>query len=272
VHSPDRTLTSRYECKYLVSPDALPGIRMLARPFMRPDRFALNFEGYRYSLSSLYLDSPGLELFQTTLDGHRNRYKLRVRTYNDAPDSRVFFEIKRRADQVVLKSRAGTSREVAKRILCGTPAGEPITPDLRKFCLSMREISAEPVLRVRYEREAYESIGGDPVRLTFDTRIQHLVTRTPDLAIHTNGWRDTPIEGVVVEIKFSESCPSWVSSMIDRLEMVRESIPKYVTSLEAALRQTRALPSMTRIQQLDSLAAAQLRSSGLAGEDRVKHG
>ena len=98
MSSPDRTLISRYECKYFVPMDALVGIRMMSRPFVRPDHYAKTRPGYRYPLSSLYLDSPGLELYQTTVEGQRNRYKLRVRSYSDAPDGKIFFEVKRRSD------------------------------------------------------------------------------------------------------------------------------------------------------------------------------
>lgn len=256
---PDRTLSSRYECKYLVRPETLPAIRAMVRPFVKPDRFAQGQPGYRYPLSSLYLDSPDLDLYQTTIEAHRNRYKLRVRSYSDDPSSKVYFEIKRRSDQVILKTRAATSRAIAQRLLEGRGL-EDVPASLRKFLLSMLEISAEPVLRVRYRREAYESLGRDPVRLTFDTQIEHAVTRTPNLSIGGDAWTSTPLGGVVVEIKFSDACPSWVPATIDRLELVRESIPKYVSSLSEALRRAAHLQGSTRRDQLGTLDAPTMGS------------
>ena len=81
----DRTLTSRYEWKYFVPASLLPSIRAMSRPFVRPDRFARTQPGNRYPIVSLYLDGDGYELYRTTVEGHLNRFKLRVRAYDDDP-------------------------------------------------------------------------------------------------------------------------------------------------------------------------------------------
>jgi len=259
----DRTLASRYECKYLVAPDTVPVIRGMVRQYMQPDRYALNRRGHRYTISSLYYDSPSLDLFLSTCEGRRNRYKLRVRSYSDDPDKPLFFEIKKRSDQVVLKNRCAVSRATASRVLAGRELTENLPEDLERFRLRMRQILAEPVLRVRYEREAYESRAHDPVRLTFDYDIQYAVTRSPDCSVGGESWHRTPIDGVVVEIKFTNTCPLWVSHLVDRLQLMHESIPKYVTSLEAALRRTRHSPSGAPLHRLDTIASPSPRRGEL---------
>ena len=45
---------------------------------------------------------------RATLDGHRKRFKLRVRWYDDDPDAPAFCEIKRRTDKVIHKTRLRT--------------------------------------------------------------------------------------------------------------------------------------------------------------------
>ncbi len=47
----------------------------------------------------LYLDSNHLRTFHAANDGERNRYKLRIRYYDDDPYSPVAFEIKRRMNE-----------------------------------------------------------------------------------------------------------------------------------------------------------------------------
>ena len=231
----DRTITSRYEWKYFVPPALLPAIRALARPFVRPDAFARKWRGNRYPIVSLYLDGDGLELYRTTVEGHRNRFKLRVRAYDDDPESPVFLEIKKRSNVVVRKTRARVSREVALRMLSGRGSGGVTSDGMAEFALRLREVRAKPMVRVRYMREAYESAHGDPVRLTFDTDIEYCVTRSADLGLRSQGaWERTPVEGAVVELKFADRCPSWATQIIDRLELVRESIPKYVLSMDRA--------------------------------------
>jgi len=113
LHAEDRTLSSRYECKYLIPPRFVPAIRQFITPFLRPDRYALGREGYRYTISSLYLDTPDLRLFHQTVKGEKNRFKLRIRTYSDAPNDPVFFEIKKRCDRVIRKRRAKVCRTEA---------------------------------------------------------------------------------------------------------------------------------------------------------------
>jgi len=250
----DKTLASRFECKYLVEPETIPVIRGMVRQYMRPDRYAIHRRGHRYTISSLYYDSPTLDLFQSTCEGRRNRYKLRVRSYSDDPDTPLYFEIKKRSDQVVLKNRCAINRAAASRVLAGRELTENLPEDLVRFRWRMRQILAEPVVRVRYEREAYESRAHDPVRLTFDYDIQHAVTRSPDCSLGGANWHRTPIDGVVVEIKFTNTCPLWVSHLVDRLQLMRESIPKYVSSLKAALLRTQHTRSGPPLYRLDAIA------------------
>lgn len=233
----DRTLTSRYEWKYFVPSALLPAIRSMARPFVRPDGHARNWPGYRYPVMSLYLDGDGLELYRTTVEGHLNRFKLRVRAYDDDPKTPVFLEIKKRSNVVVRKVRAKVARAAALALLRDRNESRVGgTPGEAEFVKRMREVHARPLVRVRYMREAYESRAGDPVRLTFDTDVQHSVTRRADLGFgESKDWTSTPTDGVIVELKFSDRCPGWATALIDRLELARESIPKYVLSVDRAM-------------------------------------
>ena len=232
----DRTLTSRYEWKYFVPESLLPSIRAMAEPFVRPDEFARHRPGRRYPIGSLYLDGDGYELYRTTVEGHLNRFKLRVRAYDDEPGSPVFLEVKKRSNVVVRKTRARVTRREAQEILKGHVAAGAVSEGASEFAQRLDEVGARPVVRVRYMREAYESRHGDPVRLTFDTDIQHSVTSTANLALDSHReWERTPTEGAVVELKFSDRCPSWATRLIDQLEINRESIPKYVLSMDRAM-------------------------------------
>jgi len=75
----DRTLHSRFECKYMVNSLLVPEIRQYIQPFVEPDRFAALHPGYRYPICSLYLDTDDLALYMQTVGGLKNRFKLRVR-------------------------------------------------------------------------------------------------------------------------------------------------------------------------------------------------
>lgn len=221
---------SRYECKYLVAPKQAEAIRKFAQAFVAPDPYAANLEGYRYSICSLYLDSSDLSLYRQTVEGTKNRFKLRVRTYGDDALDPVFFEVKRRMNGVVIKSRSKTSRDRALEYLMRRRSGHG---GLEEFANLSRLTSARPSLRVRYVREAYES-PVDRVRVTFDTELQHSITTSPNISHNGPGWARTPIDGVILELKFTDQFPSWVRELIDRFQLQRTSIAKYVMSVDEA--------------------------------------
>ena len=237
-------LLSRHECKYLVSARLLAQVRDYLRPFMRPDAYALARPDRRYQVTSLYLDSSDLALYAMTNGGEKNRFKLRLRWYRDAADAPVFVEIKKRVDQIVLKSRCRVEAQAAEDLVRSLPglsrasagATAAAVPDVADFLSRCRRARARPMLLVRYWREAYESSGPDPVRVTFDTELEYALAAVDALGRGDAQWRSTPLDGAILEIKFTQLVPSWVRSMIRDLELQKQSIPKYCLSIEEAMR------------------------------------
>ena len=237
-------LTSRYECKYFVRPQTLDRMREYLQPFVRPDAYAARSPDHRYTISSLYLDSADLRLAQMTLEGDKARFKLRLRRYADGPDQPVFAEIKKRLDAIVLKSRARLSAKQTEDLLASiAPTGvrpaesaEPLDAAAGEFKTRALAVSAQPIVRVKYQREAYEAANGDPVRVTFDTELVHAVSTDGSTAVGDGDWHETPLEGSIVEIKFTDSYPHWIRSLIDSLQLQKISIPKYVLCVQEAVR------------------------------------
>jgi len=229
---------SRYECKYLVPRSMLDPLRADLQAFVEPDAYAARSPGYRYVTNSLYLDSPDLQLYQMTDRGEKSRYKLRIRTYSDAPDVPVFFEIKKRHNGIVSKRRWATRRSFAKRFLTGESREEnPRDPDpeIAEFLQLSREVDAGPTFRVRYDREAYESRGGEPTRITFDTDLCYCLTTAPTLSIGGTGWRKVFTNRAIIEIKFTDRFPHWVQDLVERYELQRCSVPKYCLSVDKSI-------------------------------------
>ena len=229
----NQPLLSRYELKYWLSPQTLPKLRRHVQPYCRPDSHSSGRPGNRYLVGSLYLDNRDFDLYQATVDGHSNRFKLRVRSYDDNPDSPVFFEVKKRVNKVVLKRRAEVPRSVAEKFLTGQSVPS-VDPAFEEFAEACRSMGAGPTLRVRYEREAYESRANDSVRITIDFNVMHAITDGPDLSLNGPGWMQTPNEGAILEIKFDGTPPAWVTEMVRTLDLKRTSVAKYVRSLDRA--------------------------------------
>src|SRR4051794_30791922 len=97
-----RLMASRFELKYLVYEETALRIRDFVRQYLELDEFGIGKADSSYPVHSLYLDSKSLEIYWRTVNGDKNRYKLRLRYYNDDPDTPVFFEIKRRMNNIIL--------------------------------------------------------------------------------------------------------------------------------------------------------------------------
>ena len=94
-------------------------------------------------------------------------------------------------------------------------------------------LAADGKLFVSYLREAYVTPRDDAVRVTFD----RLVRATPhdgnprlDLA----GRRGLcpKIDGIVLELKFTDRFPNWMRQMVEIFDLQRVSMAKYVSCVQ----------------------------------------
>src|SRR5262245_39158873 len=171
----DRMQQSRFELKYLITETTAGRVRDFVRCYLGMDEFSVGRPNFSYPVHSLYLDSDRLEIYWRTINGDKNRYKLRLRYYSDHPDSPVFFEIKRRMKDIILKQRGGVKQSAVPHLLAGHfPAPERMVSKnaeglvaVQKFCTFMTELHAKPKSHIYYKREAYVS-DDDEVRVTMD--------------------------------------------------------------------------------------------------------
>lgn len=233
----DRTLTSRFELKYLLDDLRVDALRSFIAPFTRPDPFCAGRPGLRYEIASLYFDTADHLLCEMTRQGVKNRFKLRIRCYDDDPATPVFLEVKRRMNRTILKHRARLTRSEARRAVTGLLAHdasgwERATPEAQEFMGLVAACAARPVCRVRYRREAYEARSGGPLRISLDTGVEYLPTPELDLELGAPGWRSSRIPGTILEIKYTDAFPPWVSDLVHLLGIGAQSVAKYVLSMD----------------------------------------
>ncbi len=234
---PDRTLGSRYELKYLISKSKAKEVERFVALHLPMDRYSkLQPTGF-YPISSLYLDSDDLQLCLESLTGKLSRYKLRIRSYTDDTSYPRFFEIKRRANTVIVKSRYRVKHHDVKDLLAGRyihsqyyATDEAI---LRQFQLYTRSINAKPKVLIRYNRKAYEGDSHTRVRVTFDTDLSYRVTDRPEVKLNGGGWQHHAMstQNVILEIKFNGRYPAWLNTMVKYFGLRQESISKYTNSI-----------------------------------------
>src|SRR5437879_7575498 len=152
----DRMQTQRFELKYLIPEATALLVRDFVRSYLGMDEFSVGRPDYSYPVHSLYLDSDDLKFYWKTINGDKNRFKLRLRFYNDNIDTPVFFEIKRRMNNCILKQRGGVRRDAVGDLLNGhfpAPAhlvsGNPKQMvALENFCQLMHEYQAKPKVHI----------------------------------------------------------------------------------------------------------------------------
>jgi len=234
----DRMQASRFELKYLVNEATAQAVRDFVRSYLNMDEYGVGKPNYSYPVHSLYLDSDNLEIYWRTVNGDKNRFKLRLRYYSDHPETPVFFEIKRRMKDIIQKQRGGVRHEAVPRILSGhfpepselvskSPGG---LVAVQRFVTLMTELNARPCTHIFYLREAYVS-DDDEVRVTMD---RHVLSEPNPSGIIKVKMRD-PVHAyrglVILELKFTNRFPNWFRELVRMANAMQTGAAKYVSGI-----------------------------------------
>jgi len=237
----------RHEAKYIIHPSLVPRIREFIKPFCAPDHHG-HGDPPEYVITTLQLDSPSLSLYHAKELDALNRFKLRIRTYGNAPTDLVFLEVKKKFRGCVQKSRASLPREVWREDLITNPRSAPWCFWSKKqesayleFIRLARLIGAQPVLLIRYTRESYFGTADHYARVTFDRHLMYQPTRRWDLSGAHGKWfnmdtslaqdKDNRYSGVVLELKTLSDAPQWMMDVVMEFDLVRVGNCKYSMAL-----------------------------------------
>lgn len=230
---------NRFELKYIITLKQAEAFKKSLLPFLIPDRYG-NSSG-KYTLLSLYYDSPKLHCYWEKEYGIKFRRKLRLRHYvTDEPftdETPVFLEIKQRVDRVTQKRRAVLPYAEALRLANDRqmpnyqPEDKEVIEEIYAFIWQYNLI---PMSIVRYDRQAFMGTEYDiGLRVTFDT---DLAFQPYPLHLHEkpSGLPLIPPDRVVMEIKINERMPFWLTDLISAHNLQMDRISKYCCSIEAA--------------------------------------
>lgn len=234
--SRDRLQTQRFELKFHVSPRLVSALRDFVRCHLNLDEYSARQRDFRYPVHSLYLDTDDKRLCRHTIHGLKNRFKLRIRYYDEEPSSPVFFEIKRRQNDCILKQRACVRRECAAGLLAGdwpeachlVEADEHGLEALHAFHRTRMNLGAKPCAHVAYQREAWLSRTNDNLRITFDSAVCFEPEQGTNLSTRFNKPYEVFLNEVILEVKFVDRFPAWIAELVQSFSLVRGSAAKYV--------------------------------------------
>ena len=234
INEPYVRTFNRYELKYL-----LPHARAMA--------FLADLAGYcsvdphsdpqrGYPVYSLYWDSSDFDAFWEKIDGQKYRRKLRFRRYANDDDS-VFVEIKQRIDRTVQKRRMRMPLDKVSRVF--TPRGVDTTAEYeiedsvgQEALFLAHKLDLRPMMAVLYRRMAYFGNYDAELRITLDSRVQY-DSHALDIAkpFETGKYVLAP-EVSVLEIKYNNHVPIWLTKLVARHELPIVRYSKYCSAID----------------------------------------
>jgi len=251
--SGDRMQASRFELKYVISEHKAQQVRRYVSSFLELDENGVGKPNLSYPVHSLYVDSDGMRTYWDTINGTRNRFKLRIRYYSDDAETPVFLEVKRRLNNCIQKQRVGVRREAVKMILRGQlpPPALVLARHsrhllaLHDFCWTAQQMQAGPKMHIAYFREAYLPKTDNSARVTMDRQV--LSEPNPTGRLSTGMTTPMLVWGgaVVLELKFTDRYPNWFRDLVQIFELRQCGAAKYadgVTLLSGRMPQHRRMP------------------------------
>jgi hypothetical protein len=227
--------TQRFELKYLIDESITLDMRDFLVSYLELDDYGVGQPTLSYPVHSVYLDSDGLHTYHDTINGTKNRFKLRLRYYDDRPDTPVFFEVKARVDKCILKQRCGVRREAVPLLVAGQlPDSDQLISRepkqlaaIQRFNQLLLKLNARPKAHNSYMREAWVSSEDNSVRVTFDRNVRiepYFVAGAP-----VEFTRPYPLftENVILELKFTNRFPDWFKILVRRFNLVWAASAKY---------------------------------------------
>ena len=219
-------LPARHELKYFINPAELEALRARLRGALAMDSHCVG--GKPYVIRSLYFDDIEDSAFYDKQAGvmHRDKYRIRIYRYSD---QEIFLERKRKLGDLIQKSSVQITRRLCDQLIQGDPSGlyRSSNPLLQDMYVQMRTRLLRPRVIVDYAREAYLHPAED-VRVTFDLSLRsglyssdlfnpHLPTVCP---------HDRNVE--ILEVKFNNYLPAYISALLHGVEAERSAVSKYV--------------------------------------------
>jgi hypothetical protein len=216
-----KNVFKRSELKYLLTPDDKAAILLAMRDHMRLDNYG------RTTIRNLYYDDDSFRLIRRSIEKPAYKEKLRVRSYRQVDgDGEVFVELKKKCRGTVFKRRVALPERVAMTWLAGgeMPIDSQICREIEYFCNFYKTL--RPRVYLSYEREAYYSVLGDELRITFD---ENIYARETDLSLCSEAYGHSllPDGCTLMEIKSAGAMPLWLASILSERRIYKTSFSKY---------------------------------------------
>lgn len=234
----------RYEYKYLVSNSLLTSLREKIKPYIDLDTHVEHKETHQYSVRSIYFDTWNFDNYFDKLEGIGKRKKVRLRVYHENTDeSLAFLEIKKKCEVPLVKTRSPFKAENILKLFKSGNTNDIIIEGLSQFRNS-KEISNAffyyyntenlvPVILISYDREPYNSKFDPTTRVTFDKNLRSYPYPKLEDIYRDDILVNSLSNDFILEVKFNNTFPNWMKSIISEFNLRSEAVSKYITCIDS---------------------------------------
>ncbi|MGM0378932.1 MAG: VTC domain-containing protein [Bacillota bacterium] len=212
----------RFEYKYLIDDHIYNLLKNELSIVLDSDKNHINNEGY--VVYSHYLDDINNKDYYNSLIGFKKRKKFRVRYYNDNFDY-IKLEKKIKIDDKVKKENIKINKKEYKSIL--NQNYNFIKNEKAKSELNSRDYKAK--LLIKYDRLAY-TLPFNDIRITLDSNLRYKNNYLNKNKIFRNVDKEYKR---ILEVKFNNFLPNHVKMILEKYNLNRLSISKYVISRQS---------------------------------------
>ncbi len=180
---------------------------------------------HQYKISSLYFDDCYDSDLNDTINGNPIRKKMRIRIYDDSFDT-IKLEIKHKCYSRIDKKSCDITRGEMFSLINGKTISWSDKKDNPRNLFNEKILTANlrPKIIVTYDRSAYLYNAGN-TRITFDSNVGS--SNNIDLFGDKNLYHDGLIEDKILEVKYDEFVPDFVSQVLTVDSMMQISYSKY---------------------------------------------
>ncbi len=231
-------VSGRHEFKHLIRSDFNEDVVRFLQTHLELDKYSQGRPRNRYTVRSIYYDSPGFRCYHEKADGNQNRRKFRVRSYNHAGGA-TFLECKQRKASTYTKRRTRLDDDQLLALQAREELdGRGVEPSgvYEQLLLSMDRWDYQPTVLVVYDREAYVAHGQeDAVRVTLDQNLRARIF--PELSdLHDESELQDLLYGwTILEVKFNDVVPRFLRQLVSRFSLQRQACSKYGVSVALLL-------------------------------------
>lgn len=222
----------RHELKYVITPIQYTMLKNRLKPFMQPDEHA-GGDG-NYFIRSIYFDSDRYDALNDKINGVWKRKKYRLRFYN-GDSQRCMLECKAKEGSGVEKIASLVTRTQTEELLAAKIGTIMYGSDslVKELQILMRNQRFKPVVMVDYLREAYV-YPVSTLRITFDKEVA--AGSVNDCLTKKRCFSNVlPYGQMVLEVKYDQFIPEYISHIISSVRPVQSAVSKYAMCMTEKL-------------------------------------